>query len=71
MNVRQGSLATAYDTTSEERAVYFTTQDYLDSFGRCERMGEYVPENELISVVADNGVELLLCPNCVAEINER
>lgn len=51
--------------------MYFTEQDYYDSFGRCERMGEYVPENELISVVADNGVELLLCPNCVAEINER
>lgn len=48
--------------------MYFTEQDYYDSLGRCERMGEYVPENELTSVVADNGVELLLCASCVAEI---
>jgi hypothetical protein len=43
-------------------------KDYIDDLGRCERMGEIVPENELTSVRADNGVELLLCTNCVAEI---
>jgi len=42
--------------------------EYTDHLGRCERMGEIVPETELVSVRADNGVELLLCPDCVAEI---
>lgn len=48
--------------------MHFTEQDFYDSIGRCERMGEYVPENELVLVAADNGVELLLCASCVAEI---
>jgi hypothetical protein len=42
--------------------------EYTDHLGRCERMGEIVPEAELVSVRADNDVELLLCANCVAEI---
>lgn len=42
--------------------------EYIDHLGRCERMGEIVPETELTSVRADNGVELLLCAGCVAEI---
>lgn len=51
--------------------MYFTEQDFYDYLGRCERMGEYVPENQLTSVVADNGVELKLCADCAAEIDER
>jgi hypothetical protein len=39
-----------------------------DHLGRCERMGEIVPEIELALVRADNGVELLLCAECVKEL---
>jgi hypothetical protein len=42
--------------------------EYIDHLGRCERMGEIIPEAELTSVIADNGVELLLCSNCVEEL---
>jgi hypothetical protein len=42
-----------------------------DHLGRCERMGEIVPETELTSVRADNGVELLLCVKCVSELDVR
>jgi hypothetical protein len=48
--------------------MYFTVQDYYDYLGRCERMGEYVPESELTEVTADNGVKLLLCGDCVEEL---
>lgn len=37
-------------------------------YGRCERMGEYVPEENLTSLTCDNGVEILVCPDCLAEI---
>lgn len=42
--------------------------EYTDHLGRCERLGEIVPEAELTSIVCDNGVELMLCARCVAEI---
>lgn len=45
--------------------------EYTDHLGRCERMGEIVPEYELTSISCDNGVELLLCASCVEEIGER
>jgi hypothetical protein len=43
--------------------------EYTDHLGRCERMGEIVPEAELTLITADNGVKLLLCPACVEEIS--
>lgn len=43
--------------------------EYTDHLARCERMGEIVPETDLVLVDADNGVQLQLCPNCVNEIN--
>ena len=43
--------------------------EYTDHLGRCERLGEIVPETELVSVTADNGVELLLCTSCYREIS--
>jgi hypothetical protein len=49
--------------------MYFVEQDYFDSYGRCERMGEIVPEAELTLITADNGVELLLCSSCVDDLN--
>lgn len=42
--------------------------EYTDHLGKCERMGEIVPETELTSIICDNGTELLLCGKCVAEI---
>lgn len=43
--------------------------DWIDELGRCERLGEIVPETELVSIVADNEVELKLCASCADEIN--
>lgn len=43
--------------------------EYTDHLGRCERLGEIVPETELTEIVADNGVKLLLCADCLADVN--
>ena len=45
--------------------------EYTDHLGRCERMGEIVPEYELTSIICDNEVELLLCGDCLEEVNAR
>lgn len=42
--------------------------DLYEYFGRCERMGEYVPEENLTSLRCDNGVEIVVCPDCLVEI---
>lgn len=50
--------------------MYFTEQDYFDSLGRCERMGELTPESELVTIYCDNDVELKLCRSCADEVEE-
>lgn len=43
--------------------------EYTDHLGRCERLGEIVPETELTEITADNGVKLLLCADCLADVS--